>query len=466
MDLPHLPAAAGARGRLRIAVVGSGIAGLGAAWLLSRHHDVTVYEANRRLGGHSQTVDVSLEGITHPVDTGFLVFNRNTYPNLCALFAHLGVEVAESDMSFAVSLLDRDLEWAGTNLATVFAQRRNLLRPAFLRMLGDILRFNRAATAIALAGEEDGESLADFLHRGRYGATFRDWYLLPMAAAIWSCPKEKMLAYPVASFARFCHNHALLQVEGRPKWLTVRGGSREYVRRLAAGLRDIRLGDAVRSVDGMPGAFRVASEAGAETFDQVVLACHSDQALRLLAHPTAEERGILGRLRYEPNRAVLHTDVRLLPRREAIWSSWNYIGAATGDGASPVGVSYLINKLQPLPWRTPVIVTLNPPVEPEPGKVLGEFRYEHPAFDREAIAAQRGLAAIQGRRGLWFCGAWAGYGFHEDGLKAGFAVANALGSFAPWQAHLEAAAGGRLDHGSLGDRAPAGDAAPVRELAR
>lgn len=297
MELPNLPGFTPAAGRLRIAVVGAGIAGLGAAWQLARRHEVTVYEAETRPGGHSHTVDVALEGLSHPVDTGFLVFNRRTYPNLCALFANLGVEVVESDMSFAVSLLDRDLEWAGTSLSTVFAQRRNLLRPAFLRMLADILRFNREATAIAVAGAPEDRPLADFLAAGRYGREFRDWYLLPMAAAIWSCPQERMLAHPVASFARFCHNHALLQVEGRPKWLTVRGGSREYVRRLASGAGELRLGEAVRSIDGIPGAFRVASRSGTESFDQVVLACHSDQALGLLAHPSAEERSVLGRLR-------------------------------------------------------------------------------------------------------------------------------------------------------------------------
>jgi predicted NAD/FAD-binding protein len=423
---------------MRIAVVGAGIAGLSAAWLLSQRHRVTLYEAAPRLGGHANTVDVTVDGISHPVDTGFLVFNHRTYPHLEALFAHLGVQTAASEMSFSVSLLDRDLEWSGSSLAGVFAQRRNLARPRFWSMLADILRFNREATRAALGGSGGERSLEAFLAAGRYGRAFREWYLLPMAAAIWSCPTRTMLAYPFATFARFCYNHGLLQVEGRPQWMTVRGGSREYVRRLAAPLRDVRAAAPVRRVDGLPGRFEVATDRGSESYDNVVLACHSDQALAMLPHPTAEERDVLSALPYQPNRAVLHTDRALLPRREAAWSAWNYIAGGDGVDGRAVGVSYLLNKLQPLPFKSPVVVTLNPPVPVRAERVIAELSYDHPIFDAGGIAAQRRLDGIQGRRGLWFCGAWTGFGFHEDGLKAGLAVANALGCVAPWQDAREA----------------------------
>ena len=421
-------------GKQRIAVVGAGISGLASAWLLSRRHEVTLFEAGSYLGGHTNTVDVTLEGRTHPVDTGFLVFNEKTYPNLIALFALLGVDSVETEMSFAVSLENPQLEWAGSNLATVFGQKRNLVRRQFWRMLSDILRFNRESTAWLATHPDNQRSLRDFLAAGRYSAAFSDWYLLPMAAAIWSCPTGQMLDMPLATFIRFCQNHGLLQVFDRPLWRTVRGGAREYVRKIAAQLDDVRLACPVHAVTRDEHGLRVTHAGGSEHFDQVVLACHSDQALDILGLTASDgQREVLSAIRYQPNRAVLHTDPALLPRDKKLWSAWNYFAGHGAPGDQPVGVSYLINKLQPLPFATPVVVTLNPAREPDPAKVLAEFDYAHPIFDGPAVAAQQRLADVQGEGGIWLAGAWGSYGFHEDGLKSALRVANGLGVEAPWQ---------------------------------
>ena len=420
----------------RVAVVGSGIAGLASAWLLRQDpsYEVTLFEADERLGGHANTVDVTLEGQTYPVDTGFLVFNDRTYPNLIALFKHLGVPSVESEMTFAVSLKNPDLEWAGSNLFTLFGQKRNLLRKDFWAMLGDMLRFNRESGAWLQANPGDESSLRDFLERGRYAKSFSDWYLLPMAAAIWSCPTEQMLDMPLLTFVRFCQNHGLLQVFDRPLWRTVQGGSRTYVNKIAAQLDDVRLGCPVTGIERFGDGLLVRHAQGAEAFDQVVMACHSDQALRLLAEAaTPAQRRVLASVRYQPNRAVLHTDERLLPRNKRLWSAWNYFAGHGEPGVQPVGVSYLINRLQPLPFAAPVVVTLNPVEEPDPGKVLASFEYDHPIFDRQAIEAQTQLAQVQGERGIWLAGAWGGYGFHEDGLNSALRVANGMGVLAPWQ---------------------------------
>jgi predicted NAD/FAD-binding protein len=420
--------------RQRVAVVGAGISGLASAWLLSRRYDVTLFEAGSYLGGHTNTVDVTLEGRTHPVDTGFLVYNDRTYPNLIALFALLGVESVPTEMSFAVSLENPDLEWAGSSLATVFGQKRNLLRPQFWGMLSDILRFNRESQAWLDAHADDRRSLRAYLTENRYSAAFSDWYLLPMAAAIWSCPTGQMLDMPLATFIRFCRNHGLLQVFDRPQWRTVKGGGREYVRRIAAQLDDIRLACPVRHIERTPFGLRLHHADGAEEFEQVVLACHSDQALAIAGGAaSAGQREVLAAVRYQPNRAILHTDRALLPRDEKLWSAWNYFAGSGEVGRQPVGVSYLINRLQPLPFATPVVVTLNPAREPDPAQVIAEFDYDHPIFDGPAIAAQQRLAGVQGEHGLWLAGAWGSYGFHEDGLKSALRVANGLGVLAPWQ---------------------------------
>jgi predicted NAD/FAD-binding protein len=426
----------------RVAVIGAGIAGLAAAFALRGRANVTLFEADARFGGHAHTADVTLEGLTHGVDTGFLVFNHRTYPLLTRLFDELGVVTAPSDMSFSVQVPDERLEWSGSNLASVFVQKRNLLRPRFLAMLTQILRFNREATALAARGDDAAlaEPVADFLARNGYGSAFRDWYLLPMIGCIWSCPTEQMLRFPIGTLIRFCHNHGLIQVSDRPQWHTVRGGSRHYVRRMLDQIADARAGCPVQRVRRVPpgagdAGVWVDSAAGSERFDDVVLACHSDQALALLAEATPAERELLGAIRYHANRAVLHTDASLLPRRTGAWAAWNYARAASAEREqAQVCLHYLINRLQPLPWRTPVIVSLNPdPARaPEPARVLGEFDYAHPVFDLAAVAAQKRLPEIQGRSHLWFCGAWTRYGFHEDGLASALAATDAL--VASWHA--------------------------------
>jgi len=430
----------------RVAVVGSGIAGLATAHALAPEAQVTLFEAGPRFGGHSHTVDVTLEGITHGVDTGFLVFNDRTYPQLIRLFAELGVETAASDMSFSVQARHDRLEWSGSSLATVFAQKRNLLRPRFLAMLADVLRFNRITTDIARreADAELQEPIGDFLDRLGFGASFRDWYFLPMIGCIWSCPTDQMLRFPIGTMIRFCHNHGLIQVSNRPQWRTVRGGSRRYVERLLQRLPDARLNTPVLGLHrlGPQGAESVAlrTAQGTEHFDEVVLASHSDQSLALLDDASADETRLLGAIRYHPNEAVLHTDVRVLPQRRQAWAAWNYARAEhVAREQSAVCLHYLINKLQPLPWQQPVLVSLNPdPAHaPDPARVIGRYDYSHPVFDQAAVAAQRELSLIQGRSHVWFCGAWTRYGFHEDGLMSAQAVVAGLRT--QWAQQAEAA---------------------------
>lgn len=425
------------RPTMRIAVVGSGISGLGAALRLAAHHRVTLFEADQRPGGHAHTVDVTLDGVRAAVDTGFLVFNERTYPELIALFGELGVPTAHSDMSFSVSIGPHRFEWCGSNLATLLAQPGNALRPSFWRMINDILRFNRRATALATGAAHAAaldEPLAEFLRREGYSDGFRDHYLLPMAAAIWSCPMRRMLQFPLGSFVRFFHNHGLLQIDDRPQWFTVAGGARQYVERILARLDDVRLGTPVRAVSrrttAVDGKVRVVTDAGTEAFDHVVLACHSSQSLQLLADADRDERVVLSAVPYHPNQAWLHTDTALMPRRRAAWAAWNYLG--NGDREAPeVSVTYWLNRLQPLPFATPLMVSLNPLAPPAPDKVIARIDYEHPVFDLGSAAAQRRLAGLQGRSNTWFAGAWTGYGFHEDGLKSGLAVAASLLQRAP-----------------------------------
>ena len=428
----------------RVAVIGSGISGLAVAHGLAGLAQVTLFEAGSYFGGHTHTVDVTLDGVTHGVDTGFLVLNERTYPELQRLFRTLGVPIAKSEMSFSVQVPDLGLEWSGNDLNSVFAQRRNLLRPRFWRMLIDLLRFNRIATALAAGGAEAAldEPIDAFLVRHRFSAEFRDWYFLPMIGCIWSCPLDQMLRFPIATMIRFCHNHGLLQVANRPQWYTVEGGARRYVEKMLAHIPDARLNTPVLGVrrlsDGLIDAgAAVTTAAGTERFDEVVLACHSDQSLALLADPTPAEAQVLGAIRYQRNRAVLHTDTSVLPTRRRAWAAWNYERAAQrggsgeggdGGGDDPVAVClhYLLNRLQPLPFNTPVLVSLNPITEPRADTILAEFDYAHPVFDLPAVAAQQHVGALQGVLSSWFCGAWTRYGFHEDGLVSGLAVCDGL----------------------------------------
>jgi predicted NAD/FAD-binding protein len=422
-----------------VAVIGSGIAGLSAAWKLAGTGScrVSLFEAGSYFGGHTHTVDVTLpdasgKPVTHGVDTGFLVFNHRTYPELVRLFDDLGVATSASDMSFSAQSTADDVEWCGSDLAGVFAQKRNLLRPKFLAMLAQIVRFNRLTTRLALAGDDAqlAEPIGTFLDHHNFGDSFRRWYLLPMVACIWSCPTEQMLAFPIGTLIRFCHNHGLLQVTDRPQWYTVTGGARNYVHRLLERLPDARLNTPVLALrrHGAGGGVTVTTASGAEHFDAAVLACHSDQALAILGDDaTADERAVLGAIAYHPNRAVLHTDTQLLPRRARAWAAWNYEHSADPQvEGSGVCLHYLLNRLQLLPFAQPVVVSLNPARLPLPETVLATIDYAHPVFDMAAVHAQRRLPELQGRCSTWFCGAWTGYGFHEDGLKSGLGVARAI----------------------------------------
>ncbi len=417
---------------MKVAIIGSGISGLGAAHALLGHADVTLFEAGSYFGGHAHTVDVTLPGpngpVTHGVDTGFLVYNERTYPNLINLFEQLGVKTAKSDMSFSVQTAD-GLEWAGSSISSVFAQRKNLTSLKFLGMLADIVRFNSLTTAIAKRGAERdlAQPLDDFLVKHRFGDAFRNWYFMPMMGCIWSCPTEQMLQFPVATMIRFCHNHGLLQITNRPQWFTVDGGSRNYVARITDQIADKRLNTPVQMVERDEFGVRVISASRAERFDKVIFATHPDQALALLRKPSAPEVEILSAIRYQDNLAVLHTDEAMLPKSRIAWASWNYERSPTADAeASGVCLHYLLNMLQPLPFEQSVVVSLNPVREIARTKIMGQFNYSHPVFDAAAMRAQQRSDEIQGEQHSYFCGAWTGYGFHEDGLKSGLSVARQL----------------------------------------
>lgn len=436
---------------MRIAIIGAGISGIGAALALDRQsgNHVVLYEREIRPGGHSSTVDIDHDGTHIAVDTGFIVYNEHNYPNFTAMLDWLDVRTQPSDMSFAVSADAGGYEWCGRDprdrpfsalyvFNGLFAQRRNLVSPRHWRLLLEVVRFQETARRDLRAGSVGGGSLQDYLTRRACSQHLRDNYLVPMGAAIWSTSPAQMLEFPAQSFLAFFDNHCLLQWE-RPRWRSIAGGSRSYVRKAISQLGgELRLGTAVTAIRRLPRSVEVTDSRGlTDSFDHVVLAAHAPDALSMLSDPDSREQELLSACSYAPNKVYLHRDARLMPRRKAAWAAWNFLRAGRNDDRK-VAVSYWMNALQNIPQEKPVFVTLNPPIEPAPELTFASFTYDHPQFDAGALAAASALPEIQGERRTWYCGAWTGYGFHEDGLRSGLAVAEALGASAPWlAAHVE-----------------------------
>ncbi len=425
---------------LKIAVVGSGISGLSSAYLLNGRHDVTLFESEDRLGGHSNTVNLDVSGRDIAVDTGFIVLNDRTYPNLLGMFQHLDVAIEPSDMGFAVSIEQGRLEYSGSTKG-ILAQPSNLLSLRYWAMLKDLVRFFSSARTLLAQPEEHQPTLGEWLTTERYSDGFIHDHLLPMGAAIWSCPVGTMTAFPARSFIKFFDNHGLLDFGARPIWRTVTGGSQRYVAKLAEALDGrIRLSSPVVSIQRDANGVTLATPSGApERFDAVILACHGDQAHAILSDKTEQEDGILGSFSYQENEAILHGDAALMPKRKAVWAAWNYLAEGAQGPDRKVAVSYWMNKLQNLDNAVPLFVSLNPLHQPREELVYRRFSYAHPVFDTAAISAQRDLPSIQGRGGVWYCGSYCGWGFHEDGLRSGIAVARALGADVPWPSDVPAA---------------------------
>ncbi len=434
----------------KIAIIGTGISGLGAAYLLARRYEVTVYEKASRIGGHSRTVTVDYDGKAIAVDTGFIVFNEANYPQLSAMFRHLNVPVHKSDMTFAASIRDGWLEWGAKDANAVFGQRRNLVRPKFARLIRDVFKFNaQAERTVARHPDLTLDGLIETLGLGDW---FRRFYLLPMSAAIWSCPPCEMMRFPAATLIRFMANHHLLSAGGQPQWYTVSGGAQEYVKRLTQSFADrIRVGCGAAAVTrDAHGVLVTDTDGERHSFDHAVFASHGDEALRLLTDADAREREALSAFHYQKNLAVLHRDTAVMPRRRRCWASWNY--ASDGDMGDPaLSVTYWMNLLQGIPNETPLFVTLNPKTEIAADKLFDVHEFEHPVFDRRAIAAQAEVQAMQGARNTWFCGAHLRNGFHEDGLASAVHVARLLGAETPWQAPRPAFAEPSWDRNAYAD---------------
>ncbi len=416
----------------KIAIVGSGISGLSAAWLLSQKHDVTLYEKDDRLGGHSNTSRV---GDLH-IDTGFIVYNIKSYPNLIAFFDHLGVETQETDMSFSVTKDNGRLEYSGESPVKMFAQISNLFKPRYWRMIRDIKRFYKEAPTLKHDPNAAFMTLGEYLRTQKYSKAFIEDHLIPMSAAIWSTPAQDMLDYPAITFVRFCENHGLLQLRDRPQWRTVTNGSQAYVKKIEEALGSrVRINAAVRSIISGGGGVSIECRDGrVDQYDEVVIATHADQALKLISNPTKLQNELLGKFQYSKNLAVLHTDSELMPKRKNAWASWNYLASKTEfSDHQGLCLTYWMNRLHRLETDQNYFVTLNPNRPAKEGTVLRSFPYEHPLFDTAAIEAQDRLWTLQGQENMWFCGSYFGYGFHEDGLQAGLAVAELLGDMKrPW----------------------------------
>jgi len=425
---------------VKVAVIGSGIGGVSSAWLLSRVHDVDVYEAAEELGGHTRTIDVTAGGSTFAADTGFQVFNRRTYPNLIRFFERLGICATDADMTFSVQVRDEGIEWSGTNLNTVFAQRKNLSNPRFLRMLTDVLRLSRDADRLLADPSVAALTLGQLLEREGYSRAFSDWYLIPMGDAIWSTPPGDMLDYPALTFLRFCDNHGLLHVTGKPQWLSVRGGARGYLEAAARTFSgEVFLGESVERVERTATGVRVSAPRRSEIYDAVVMATHPPQTREILGEAmTAEERAVLSAFDYWPNDVVVHTDTSFMPREKRAWASWNWYADSGEVDKAMLMLTYQLNTLQEVPAGAPVVMeTLNRNHEPAPGTLLAELSFDHPMYSAAAVAAQAKLPAIQGIDRIWFAGAWTRYGFHEDGILSGVRVAESLGAPLPWGDELD-----------------------------
>ncbi len=425
---------------MRVAIIGSGIGGISTAWLLSPHHEVDVYESEPRLGGHTHTIDLEVAGHPFRADSGFMVFNERTYPNLIRFFRHLGVEWIEADMSFSVQVRDEGVEWSGTNLDTVFAQRSNLANPAFLRMLAEVVRFSLAADRLLLDPATAELTLGELLQRDGYGRGFTDWYLIPMGSAIWSTPPGDMLDYPALTFLRFCDNHGLLHISGKPQWLSVKGGSRSYIEAAAPSFSgQTHVAEPVTRVTRTDAGVVVETAKRTETYDAVVMACHPPQTREILGETmTDDERSVLGAFDYYPNDIVIHSDESFLPTSKRAWASWNWFSQGSDLDKASLVLTYRLNSLQDIPADTPTVMeTLNRDHDPAPGTVLAELSFDHPMYTGEAIAAQSRLGQIQGADRIWYAGAWTRYGFHEDGMLSGVRIADAMGVPIPWADELD-----------------------------